>query len=166
VVASRSIASPLANLASHLEKSGQTGALWDEFQLDSSTREVNLLAGALNRAADARRQVESELQTAKEAAEAANRAKSEFLANVSHEIRIPMNGIMGMTDLVLDTDLTSEQREDLGLVKSSAEALLTVINDVLDFSKIEAGKLDLECVEFDLYNSLRTTMQTLELRAE
>src|SRR5262249_47283759 len=75
LVASRSIASPLADLASHLERSGKTGALWAEFQLDSSTREVNLLASALNRAAEARRQVENELHTAKEAAEAANRAK-------------------------------------------------------------------------------------------
>jgi signal transduction histidine kinase len=165
-LASRSIASPLATLASHLERSGKTGALWAEFQLDSSTREVNLLANALNRAADTRRQVEGELRTAKVASEAANRAKSEFLANMSHEIRTPMNGILGMTDLVLDTELTPEQREDLGMVKSSAEALMVVINDVLDFSKIEAGKLDLEFAEFDLYSTLRTTIQTLELRAE
>jgi signal transduction histidine kinase len=165
-LASRSIASPLATLASHLESSGKTGALWAEFQLDSSTREVNLLANALNRAADTRRQVESELHTAKVAAEAASRAKSEFLANVSHEIRTPMNGILGMTDLVLDTELTPEQREDLAMVKSSAEALMVVINDVLDFSKIEAGRLDLELAEFDLYSTLRTTIQNLELRAE
>ncbi|MDP3222844.1 MAG: histidine kinase dimerization/phospho-acceptor domain-containing protein, partial [Rubrivivax sp.] len=150
-----SLRSALAELLPHVASDGFAGS--DDIAVLSRT------IADLVQEREARRE---ELQKAVAAAQSANRAKSEFLANMSHDIRTPMNGILGMTGLVLKTDLTAQQRQFLGIVKTSADALLTIIDDILDLSKIEAGMLTMELIPFDLHRLMDETVQSLSLRAQ
>ncbi|MEM7128320.1 MAG: AAA family ATPase [Chloroflexota bacterium] len=112
-----------------------------------------------------RRQYEGLLKEAKEAAEAANRTKSTFLSSMTHELRTPMNGVIGMTTLLMDTNLSPEQLDLVNTIRTSGDTLLAIINDILDFSKIEANKLEMEAVEFDLRRCIEDAFDLISSQA-
>jgi two-component system sensor histidine kinase/response regulator len=160
LLASRSVSRPLLQLVAQLKTRPA------RVTVGHAVAELNVLAEALNRASDLESRSRQELERSRDVAEAANRAKSQFLANISHELRTPMNGVLGMAELLLDTPLTEEQRDYAETISGSGQALLDIINDVLDLSQIDAEKLRIVAAPFNLEDTIREVIQLLRAQAD
>jgi signal transduction histidine kinase/DNA-binding response OmpR family regulator len=161
----RVLTKPLFDLVGVMERVRQHGS-YEIRAPRRSADEVGDLVDGFNAMLSEVQVRDTELREARAQAEAGARAKAEFLAMMSHEIRTPMNGVIGMTGLLRDTSLSPEQREYVDTVQTSANALLTILNDVLDFSKVEAGRLDLESIDFDLRSAVQDVVELLAERAQ
>jgi len=165
LVTSQSVSKPLRDLVGQLVIAERTNRLPERVTTGQSVGELRMLSETFNRVAAAERRSREELQNAKVVAESANRAKGEFLANISHELRTPMNGIIAMTDLLIDTGLSDDQRQYASTVRESSESLLLIINDVLDYSRLDAGKFALHLAPFDLRETFKEVTDLLSAQA-
>jgi two-component system sensor histidine kinase/response regulator len=152
-------------LVAQIAQGEQTSEFPESIAAGAAVGELHLLAETFNRVVTAERRSRDELKQAKVAAESSNRAKTEFLANISHELRTPMNGVIGLSGLLLDTALDEEQHEYASTVHSSAQSLLVIINDTLDFSRLDAGKMILTPAPFDLRETMQEVIDLFEAQA-
>jgi signal transduction histidine kinase len=161
----RSVSKPLRDLVAQIGQGEQTSEFPERIAAGQAVGELHLLAETFNRVVAAEHRSRDELKQAKAAAESANRAKTEFLANISHELRTPMNGVLGLTGLLLDTPLDAEQQEYASTVQSSAQSLLVIINDILDFSRLEDGRMILAPAPFDLRQTIQEVVALFNAQA-
>jgi len=164
-VTARSVSKPLRQLVAQLRVGGQTHNFPERVTAGRAVTELQVLADAFNEVAAVARRSRDELERAKDAAECASRAKSDFMANISHELRTPMNGILGMSDLLLMTELDGDQLEYATTVRGSAQALMVIISDILDFARLEAGKMVLTPEPFDLNRTIEEVAALLSAEA-
>ena len=164
IVTSRSVSKPLRELIAQLQKGERTNQFPERIVAGKAAGELHLLAETFNRVAAAERRSRAELEHAKVAAESANQAKSEFMANISHELRTPMNGIIGLTEVLLMTSLDEEQRDYAATVRRSADSLMSIVNEILDFARLDSGKMEFNPAPFNLRETLDEVVALLQVQ--
>lgn len=165
ILTSRSVSRPLRDFIAQLQIGERASQFPEQITAGQAAGELHLLAETFNRVAAAERRSRAELEKAKAAAEAANQAKSEFMANISHELRTPMNGIIGLTEVLLLTPLDEEQQDYATTVRRSADSLMSLLNEILDFARLDAGKMVLSSSPFDLRATLDQVVAMLSAQA-